>query len=146
MAAWNPQSNPGSIPASYTVSSNTTLPAGNYWFTSLTISANLTFSGPSVVYINGPVTLDGTLSPASLVPGDLTIYQYGTTTFGDSNANGMTIYATIYAPGSDFSARNNLTFYGSAVFNSITTQNNANFFFDQALGPMDGSAKIVTVK
>ena len=146
MPAWNPQTNPGNIPANYTVSSNTTLPGGTYWFTSLNIDANLTFSGPTVVYVNGAVTLDGTLAPASLIPGDLTIYQYGTTTFGDSSANGITIYATVYAPNSDFSAKNNLTFYGSGTFNSITAKNNANFFFDQSLGSMNGSAKIQTVK
>lgn len=143
---WNPGNNPNGLPQDYTVSTNTTLPGGSYWFTSLTINANLTFSGPAIVYVNGPVTIGATVMPASRVPSDLKIYQYGSTTFGDAAANGMTIYAAVVAPGSDFTAKNNLDYYGSGIFNSITTKNNAEFFYDEAQGPMNGSNAVSTVQ
>lgn len=146
LPAWSPGVNPNNVPQAYTVSSNTVLPGGTYWFTSLTLNANLTFSGPATLYVNGNVVVDGTLAPVSNVPGDLTIYQYGSNTFGDSGGNGMTITANVLAPGSDFTAKNNLDFYGQAIFNTITTKNNANFYYDLALGPADGSAIIATLQ
>jgi Flp pilus assembly protein TadG len=146
MPAWNPGSNPGNIPQAYTVSSDTTLPAGTYWFTSLTIDATLKFAGSSTVYVNGPITIGGTLTPTSAVPSDLTIYQYGNNTFGDATSNGMNITAHVIAPTVDFAAKNNLYFAGSAVFNTITTKNNADFFYDEAIGPMNGTNAVATVQ
>jgi hypothetical protein len=58
----------------------------------------------------------------------------------------MNITAVVEAPGSDFLAKNNLTFLGSGVFNTITTKNNASFFYDEAQGPMNGSNKVATVQ
>ena len=146
LPAWSPQSNPGGIPQAYSVSGNTTLPAGNYWFTSLTVSGTLTFSGPSVVYVNGDVALTGTIGPASSIPADLTIYQYGSNTFGAANGSGMTVTASVIAPSSSFVAGNNLDYYGSAIFDSITVKNNASFFFDEALGAMNGGTVVATVQ
>jgi len=146
LPAWAPQTNPGGIPQVYSITSDTTLPAGNYWFTSLTIGADLTFAGPSVVYVNGNVVLNGTIAPASNAPSDLMIYQYGSNTFGDSGSNNISVTADVIAPNSNFAAKNNLNFYGSAIFNSITTWNNANFFYDEALGPMNGGTVVSTVQ
>ena len=140
LPAWSPQSNPGGISQVYTVSSNKTLPGGSYWFTSLTVSGTLTFSGPAVLYINGDADISGSIAPSSAVPSDLTIYQYGSHTFGDSNANGMSITADVIAPGSDFVAKNNLNFYGSGIFNTISVWNNANFFYDQTSGSTGGAS------
>jgi len=146
MPTWTPGTNPGNIAQAYTVSTNTTLPAGTYWFTSLTIDATLKFSGSSIVYVNGPITIGGTLTPTSGVPSDLTIYQYGSNTFGDASSNGMNITAHVIAPTVDFDAKNNLYFAGSAVFNTITTKNNADFFYDEAMGPMNGTNAVATVQ
>src|SRR5205814_1778527 len=63
--AWVPGANPGNTPMVYAVSSSKTLPGGTYWFTSLTVSGSLTFSGPTTLYINGNAD----------VSGDLTAYQ-----------------------------------------------------------------------
>ena len=60
--AWSPGTNPGSVPQSYTVTTQTTLPGGTYWFTSLTIRAQLSFSGPAVVYVNGQISQSATLA------------------------------------------------------------------------------------
>jgi Flp pilus assembly protein TadG len=145
LPAWSPQSNPGGIPQVYAVASATTLPGGSYWFTSLTVTASLTFSGPTVVYINGNADVTGSMAPSSGVPADLTIYQFGSHTFGDVNANGMKITANIIAPNSAFVAKNALTFYGSAVFNTITIKNNANLFYDQTLGSTGGGGTSVSL-
>jgi hypothetical protein len=145
MPTWSPGTNPGSIPQAYTASSNTTLPGGTYWFTSLTINANLTFSGPAVVYVNGNVNVGGVLTAASGIPADLTIYQYGNNTFGDSASNGLTITAKVIAPGSNLVANNNLYFAGSGIFNTILTKNNALFYYDETQGAADGSYSVSTV-
>ena len=141
-----PNWNPPTAATDLVVSTATTLPGGYYWFNSITTTANLTFSGPSVVYVNGPISIDANFGPASGGPRDLFIYQYGTTTFGDGAYNGMNITANVIAPYSDFMTRNNLNYYGSGVFNTITTKNNANFYYDTNLGLADGSSIISTVK
>lgn len=146
LPTWNPGTNPGSIPQVYSVSSNTVLPGGNYWFTSLTTSANLSFSGPTVLYVNGPIVFDSTVGPSDGIPSHLTIYQYGTNTFGDGNFNGMTLTAAVIAPQCDFVTKNNLYYAGMGIFNSIATKNNALFFYDEAQGPMNGSNTIKTVQ
>ena len=95
MPAWSPGVNPGGIPQNYTVSSNTTLPGGTYWFTALNIDNNLTFSGPATVYINGNVRIDSDLTAYGNIPANLTIYQLGANrTFGDSKANNLDIVAS----------------------------------------------------
>ena len=142
MPAWAP---PGS-PTAFTVNGNTTQPGGTYWFSSMTINGNLTFTSPTTIYVNGDVVIGGTLTAASGRPSDLTIYQYGSHAFGDGASNGMNITADVIAPNSDFTAKNNLDFYGSAIFNSITVKNNANFFYDTTLGPADGSSVVSTVQ
>jgi Flp pilus assembly protein TadG len=146
MPAWNPGTNPNSIPQNYTVGTTTTLPGGTYWFTSLTLNADLTFSGAAVVYVNGSISVYGTLAPTSGIPSDLTIYEYGSSTsFGDSGSNGMNITARVFAPNTDFTAKNNLFFAGTGVFNTITTKNNANFYYDEDQGPANGGYTVATV-
>jgi len=148
MPAWNQTTNPGSIPQDYTVSTDTVLPGGTYWFTSLTANANLTFSGPATVYVNGNITVGGTLAPTSGIPNDLVIYQYGNNTFGDGTSNGLTLTARVIAPQATLTAKNNLTFDGSGIFDTIdltVIKNNALLFYDQAQGAADGSYAVTTV-
>ena len=145
LPAWSPQANPGGIPQIYAVA-NGTLPGGNYWFTSLTVTGTLTFSGPANVYISGDAVIDGTIGPASGTPSDLNIYQYGSHNFGDLGINGINITANVMAPGSDLVAKNALYFYGGAVFNSINVWNNAEFYYDAELGAADGSNVVTTVQ
>jgi Flp pilus assembly protein TadG len=134
-AAWAPGTNPLSLPQNYTVSSSTTLPGGTYWFTHMEIDHNLTFSGPATVYVNGDIDLDADLTAWNNIPANLKIYQIGSgRTFGDDDENGMKVVADVEAPGADFVARNNVEFYGVAVFRSMETNNNAHFFFDEAAG------------
>jgi Flp pilus assembly protein TadG len=147
LPTWSPQANPGGIPQVYTASSNTTLPGGSYWFTSLTVNGSLTFSGPATLYINGDADVEGgSVGPSSGIPANLTIYQYGSHTFGDASANGMSVTANIVAPGSTFAAKNNLNFYGSAIFSTISVKNNANFFYDQSSGSAGGGSSVSLVQ
>jgi len=145
--SWRPGENPGNLPKSYTVSSNTVLPGGTYWFVSLTISANLSFSGPATVIVKGDVILDAALTAYNKIPANLTIYQLGTgRTFGDSMSNSLDITARIIAPGSDFTSRNNGTFRGAGVFNTITIKNNWEFYYDETLGKAIGGQHVEQVK
>jgi hypothetical protein len=147
LPTWSPGTNPGSVPQNYTISNATTLPGGSYWFTSLTLLADLTFSGPTIVYVNGPIDLTGVLAASSKIPGDLTIYQYGSTSFFDSGTNNnIQIFGRVFAPGSDLLIKNNLYFAGSGIFNSITSKNNASFFYDEQQGPGNGSYAVATVQ
>ena len=145
--AWTPSGNPGGVPQNYSVGSNTTLTGGTYWFTSLSISSNLSFSGPATLYINGNVDLQGELTAYQSIPANLKIYQIGSNrTFGNSSANDITIYAVIMAPNSAFSAKNNLKFYGSSVFKTIDVKNNADIYYDESLGSASGTPTVVMVK
>jgi Flp pilus assembly protein TadG len=145
--AWNPGTNPGGIPQNYTVSSNTVLAGGTYWFTSLTINANLSFSGSATLYINGNVVINAALTAYQSVPGNLQIYQIGSGhTFGDTGTNNISITAVITAPNVDFAIKNNIDFYGAALFKSITVKNNANFYYDEQGGSGTGGTSVSLVR
>ena len=147
-AAWAPAPNPGGIPQNYTASGNVTLPGGTYWFTSLTVNGTLSFSGPATVTVNGPVEVNGALRASGLIPGNLKIYQVGSYTFADSdnNGNNMDLVADISAPSGSFSAKNNLTFRGRLVAGSVSVKNNADVYYDTALGGGSAGPKVVTVR
>lgn len=146
--AWAPSTNPNGISQDYTVNSFTTLPGGTYWFTSLTINALLRFSGPATVYVNGNITVDGPLIADDYIPANLRIYQIGSgRTFGDSGSYGMLfLIAKIEAPGANFTARNNAIVCGSATFNTITTNDNAAFFADEAASQGSSARTISLVR
>jgi len=144
---WSPGSNPGGIPQNYTVNSNTTLPGGTYWFTSLDVDHDLTFSGPATIYVNGNVIIDSDLKAYGNIPSNLMVYQLGANrTFGDSKANNVDIVADIEAPGSDFILNNNLSFYGVALFETITLRNDSQVFIDEAAGMGAVAKQIQLVK
>lgn len=145
--AWAPVANPNGLPQNYAANGNVTLPGGTYWFTSLTVDGTLKFSSAATLYINGPVVISGSLQPQSLIPADLKIYQLGDEPFGDDNANGMDVIADLVAPDSEFLAKNKLKFRGRMIVKSIELKNNADLFYDVALGTSTGgSGGIVTVR
>lgn len=154
MPAWTPSPNPGGIPQTYTVSSNTTLAGGTYWFTSLTISSTLTFSGPATVHVNGNLVIKGNeLRAYQTKPQNLVIYQHGDNrTFGDPGGNDAVVTARVIAPGANLSFNNKLTFRGSGVFKSMHTKGETNYFFDQTtpssygVGGSGGSTAITLVQ
>lgn len=143
--AWVPGANPNNIPMIYTVSSSRTLPGGTYWFTSLSVSGTLTFSGPTTFYINGNAAVSGSLLAYQNIPRNLKIYMIGARVFGDGNANDVDVTADIEAPYSAFIVKNNLYFRGRMLFDTITVKNNAEMFYDEFYGPSDGRAILATV-
>jgi Flp pilus assembly protein TadG len=143
---WSPSANPGAVPQSYTVNSNTTLAGGTYWFTSLTINKPLKFSGPATVHVNGDIVVDDDFTAYNDLPSNLTIYQHGVRAFGDDKGNHIKIFGKIVAPQSAFVAKNNAEIRGSATFKSIECKNNADLFCDETLGSVSGGTTIATVE
>ncbi|MEA2733996.1 MAG: hypothetical protein QOE14_447, partial [Humisphaera sp.] len=146
-APWNPRANPGGISQAYSVGApegagggagaDVTLPGGTYWFTSLSVGSNLSFSGPATLYINGNVDLRGSIKAYQSVPANVKIFQIGADrTFGSTTTDGASLWAVVSAPTSALSSKNNFTFHGSGVFNSIDVKNNADFYLDEAIGSL----------
>ena len=85
------------------------------------------------------------------VPSNLTIYVVGNNrTFGDTNASGssktFTLAAVVTAPTADLAIKNTFRFSGAGIFKSITTKNNAEFYYDIGLGDPSGANSITTVR
>jgi Flp pilus assembly protein TadG len=148
LPAWNPQPNPNGIPQNYTVNSNRTLPGGTYYFTTLTIDADLFFSGPAVIHVNGNIIIKkAEVRAYQTRPANLIIYQHGTNrTFGDPNGNDTEITAHIVAPGASAIFNNKVTIRGSATFNTMEMRNNAEFFFDETSSPPGGGMTLTLRK
>lgn len=138
LPTWSPVANPNGVPQNYTVNSNTTLPGGTYWFTSLNISKRLTFSGPATVHVNGNIWTDDSIVTYQSKAANLTIYQHGSSRTFDVDKD-LTLVANVYAPGSDLTGNNKLHLHGSGVYKSILAKNNAEFFFDEEASGGSGS-------
>jgi Flp pilus assembly protein TadG len=143
MPAWAPGINPSGIPQNYTVSTATTLPGGTYWFTTLKIDRDLSFSGPATLYINGNVTIRADLQALDRKPQNLKIYQIGVRKFEAPDVD-VNVVAEIEAPQSDLKTKK-ILFYGSCTFNTIDTGDTAIFFYDESLGPPTGRPVVTLV-
>lgn len=133
--AWSPAGNPGGVPQNYTVSANTTLGPGTYWFTSLTVNKPLNFSGAATIYVNGNIDLNDPVVAYNGIPSNLKIYQIGANrTFDGKNV----LKAVVIAPRSAFKAMNSFKFYGACLFDTITVMNNGEFFYDEQVGMVTG--------
>ena len=89
--------NPNGVSANF-VTNGQTLAAGTYYFNSMTINGDLSFSGPATVYVNGDITVDAGFYACNMVPGTLRVYEIGAHNFGDSGGNGMDVVGDIWAP------------------------------------------------
>jgi Flp pilus assembly protein TadG len=147
--AWAPGSNPLNLPATYTVNAPTTLPGGTYWFTSLTVNRDLSFSGPATVYVNGDIAVgNDSITAHNLLPSNLKIYQLGTGREFVAH-NDFDFVGQVFAPGSDFTAKNTLSLRGTALFKTIDAKNNATIFLDEgsmAAGGASGGGVIALVR
>jgi hypothetical protein len=132
--AWNPATNPNGLAQNnYSHSSNSPLPAGTYYFSgTLRLNAKMRFNGATTIYVNGNVDQRADLEAYQQVPGNLKVYVIGANRTWDT-INDISITAAILAPRCSFTSNNNLNFYGACCFNSITTRNNAEFYFDENL-------------
>jgi Flp pilus assembly protein TadG len=127
--AWSPGANPNGVPQNYTVNSNTTLPGGTYWFTSITVNKRLTFSGPATVYVNGDIHTDDAIVTYASLPSNLKLYQLGPNRVFDAQKD-LTLIAEVHAPTSELVGNNKLYLYGSGLYKSILAKNSADFYFD----------------
>jgi Flp pilus assembly protein TadG len=133
-----PSSNPGGVAKNLIVNSSVTLPGGTYYFTSISVAnnADITFSGPATLYIDGSVNFsqDNGVYAYRRIPSNLKIFQRGAgATFGGSNANNITLLADILAPQTTFNVNNNALLVGGAIFKTIAVKNNAEFYYDEQL-------------
>lgn len=150
-----PASNPSGTPQNLNVAGTVNLPAGTYYFTSVTLgnNAQLSFLGPATVYVDGNVTFsqNGSISGYGNLPANLRIRQRGAgSVFGSSSANNVTLVADIEAPQSDFSAKNSAVLMGRGFFKSISAKNNLELYYDQTLQSylpdVDASSTIALVR
>lgn len=139
-AAWSPAANPGGISQNYTISNNTTLAGGTYYFTSLKVYARLSFSGQATIYVNGNVDFDddARITAYNSIPANLKIYVIGNRSFGDDGADNVRITADIEGPGTTFYADDDLRFMGRMVVKSIRIDDDCRLFYDEAFGTTGG--------
>jgi hypothetical protein len=148
--AWDPNPNPAGVPQNYSLNSNATLPGGTYYFTSLNIDGDVTFSAPATLIVNGNIHLKGSLRAYNLIPANLKVYQLGADRVFDTDEdNGVDIVADVVAPGSAFTARNNLHFRGRMSFATVDLRNNAEIYYDAILGSTTATGStpaVITVR
>ncbi len=139
--AWNESaSNPNNVPKAYSVSSNTSLPGGTYYFTSLTVNKRLTFTGPATVYVSGNIYTEDSIITYQNKPSNLKIYVLGTNRTIDLQKD-ISLYAEVQAPGAALISDSNQMFlYGKGIYRSIESKNNSEFYVDEDAsgGPSGG--------
>jgi len=142
---------------------STTLNAGSYKYTGISLANNstLTINGNVRLYLTGATALstgnnaaitvsngasltvyvDGmlstgnnvTINAVSQLASQLQIYSTYTGANGVSFSNNGTAYAAVYAPQTDVTMSNNYGFYGAVVGKTVTLVNNGEIHYDQAL-------------
>jgi len=134
--------NDASLPSSYTSggsfsksgNGSTTLTAGNYYYSSFSLSGNhtLQISGKVTVYVNGNVSLSGTVNTGSNLPSNFEIRVLASSSSVAISGNGS-LYADVYAPKSSLSISGNGNFYGRFVGKSFTVSGNGKLHYDTAI-------------
>lgn len=114
------------------------LPAGTYYFTSITMSgqSSINVTGPSIVYIDGDgggvidVNITGQGIFNNGTPGDLIIYYTGSSIMlaGQASFSGA-----IYAPSATITMSGQSDIYGSIVCGSAVNSGQASIHYDEAL-------------
>jgi Flp pilus assembly protein TadG len=115
-----------------------TLPAGTYYFTSMSLSGNatVTVTGKTVIYCVGNCNATGgSVTNTTLIPSNLQIYVTGSKC---GLSGGSPLYAAVYAPAADTKYTGSADFYGMLVGKSITVSGGSGLHYDQALGGLTG--------
>jgi Flp pilus assembly protein TadG len=119
-----------------------TLPAGTYYFTTMTITGgatiNLGNSGKTIIYCAGDVHISGgSLLNSSAVPANCQLFCMGSSV---ALSGGSQFYGVVYAPAADIT-RNGATcdFYGMMVGKSLTLSGGSGLHYDESLNGMIGS-------
>ncbi|MBC8106640.1 MAG: hypothetical protein H7Z14_08630 [Anaerolineae bacterium] len=109
---------------------------GTKVYTSISLSNNsmLIFDSPTTVYVTGSITYaqGGEIKPLSNLPVDLKIRMTGGagSTLGGNNANNMVLTAQVYAPATDFIAKNNGELRGTGLFRTMSATNTLSLYYD----------------
>lgn len=143
--AWMPSSNPDGVPQNYTVNSNTVLPGGTYWFTSITVNKSLTFSGPAIIYVNGDIWTDDSINTYQNKPSNLKLYVLGNNRTIDLQQD-ISLYAEVQAPGAALIGNNKMFLYGAGVYKSMESKNNSEFYFDENSSSANSSGGVTLVR
>lgn len=153
-----------------TISTTTTLSAGDYKYAAIDLSNNKTLTvdgnvrlyltgtsafsagnnvtinisaGSSLtVYSDGSINFDNNsvINNVSKKPDKFLIYSAYTGADGVLISNNGSIYSAIYAPETDISVTNNGSFFGAVVGKTVSMSNNASLHYDQALTSILGGA------
>ena len=126
------------VPKNATVS----YPGGTYYMKSLKlgVGSNVTFTGPTTIYLDGKGDIEGNLSHTSFRPYLLKIKVAGS---GGVHINAGNTYAYIYAPEGDVHSHQTGQNFGSVISSLLCWRQTAQGHYDEAGGP---GGDIVSVK
>ena len=121
-----------------------TIPAGTYYFKTMTLSggSSITLSGAVVIYVAGNTDLSGgSVTNTGDIPANLQLNAMGTTL---KLSGGSDLYAEIYAPTADITqSGGSSSFYGSMVGASLTLTGGGGLHADKSLGGSSNGAQLV---
>ena len=112
------------------VTGTATMPAGTYYFTSMSISGTLNVTGSAVIYCTGDISTSGNGIVNSATPLGLIIYCTGTsvTMGGTSDFVGC-----LFAADATVNMHGTPGYYGSIVANDLDLRGTADVHYDEAL-------------
>lgn len=107
-----------------------TLPAGDYYFTSITLgtAANIIADGVVNIYLDGPLDANNADLNSTGIPTNFSIYSRSSDPL--EFKNNIVFSGLLYAPNASISFQNNLTLYGSVFADSVDFQNGADIYYD----------------
>jgi hypothetical protein len=122
----------------FSMSSGTlTLPAGTYYFNTMTLgsSATINCTGAVTIYVNGNVTITGKLNAYNSIPANVQLQVIPSATV--SYTTNVATYMVLYAPASAVTVTNNKGYFGSVVGNTLFLSTHT-FHYDEALSGATG--------
>ncbi len=107
-----------------------TLPAGDYYFTDITLgtAANIIADGIVNIYLDGPLDANNAQINSTGVPTNFSIYSRSDQKIDFKN--NILFRGLIYAPSADMEFQNQLTLYGSIYANNLVLKNRATIYYD----------------
>lgn len=131
------------------------LPAGTYFFSSLSVSgsATITVTGKVKIYVTGSVALggngliNGTDTPSNF---ELIAHPYNIVPTAGPDPSptisingGSTFSGAVYAPAVDVNLKGGVHYYGAMVGKEMSVGGNLNFHYDEALRTIGGRGTVL---
>jgi hypothetical protein len=133
-----------------TISGTTTLAAGNYSSTGMTINSGGTLAinaanGTTNLYLSGALTVNagGLITTSGNIPNNFHIYVTNNSNIQISSP--CALYAVVNMPLGAFQLNNNTTLYGSVVASYLTLNSGSWIHYDTALGTNGGTSGSTTI-